>query len=178
MNGLVMVAHPDDCVIFAYGFINQYKNINWSICYLTHKKTDRRAIEISDFWTKRNIHTKFLGFVDNVKDLNDGAISQFNVLDAASAIKTEIADYDLILTHGSLGEYGHPHHIFVNNVVCSNHQQVVTFAKSHKGNVRYTVNPDLYRPEELPLHYNVIRMVHKDAHINDYHVPVDLINIL
>ena len=83
-----MVAHPDDCIIFGYGFINHYKNFDWSICYLTYTNSDPRAIEISKFWSRRNIETKFLGFIDDYQDIKNNQIS-FSEDEAKQSVLTE-----------------------------------------------------------------------------------------
>jgi LmbE family N-acetylglucosaminyl deacetylase len=36
MKALCLVAHPDDCVIFAYSYIYNHPEHNWTIGYLTY----------------------------------------------------------------------------------------------------------------------------------------------
>jgi LmbE family N-acetylglucosaminyl deacetylase len=151
-----MVAHPDDCIIFASGFIKQYKDFNWTICYLTYKDGDPRSVEISNFWSKRNIATKFLGYTDNYKDLEEGVITHFDTVAATESIKNVIKDYDLVLTHHHNGDYGHVHHKFVCEVVCANHTHVVTFAQAHNSNVKYTLDLNFGSLDEIPLHRDVV----------------------
>lgn len=172
MKALAVVAHPDDCIIFAYGFIEHYKHFNWTICYLTYTDTDPRAIEVSKFWQARSIETKFLGYLDNHKDLESNAIS-FNTTEATESIRQVIKDYDLILTHDHSGDYGHIHHKFVCDVVCSNHEYVVTFAPGGKGNVKYTAGT--YSLDEIPLHSKVVSGFSRD---NYYYITDKVKQIL
>lgn len=177
MKALAMVAHPDDCIIFGYGFINHYKNFDWSICYLTYTNSDPRAIEISKFWSRRNIETKFLGFIDDYQDIKNNQIS-FSEDEAKQSVLTEIADKDLILTHNQYGEYGHLHHKFIHNIVIASHPCVVTFADSYHGNATYTVDSSLYSLDELPLHRDVIGPFHPVNHINNYQISPEVNNRL
>jgi LmbE family N-acetylglucosaminyl deacetylase len=159
MNALVMVAHPDDCIIFARGFVEHYKEFNWTMCYLTYTDTDARAVEIAQYWNRRGINTKFLGYTDTYKDLESGTIS-FDTTAAAESIKSVIKDYELILTHDHHGDYGHLHHKFVCKVVHDNHKQVITFALGGPGNAVFTAGP--LSLDEIPLHREVVAGFSRD----------------
>jgi LmbE family N-acetylglucosaminyl deacetylase len=165
MKAICMVAHPDDCIIFAIGYILAHPELDWSICYLTHSAEGNRGQEISQFWQQRNIATDFLGFEDVSTDMLFGNIS-FDQTKAHTAIFNKIFHGDLILTHNATGEYGHVHHKFVHSV-CRYHPNVVTFADSP--GFAYAVPEDYYSLDELPLHRDGIRsLVKVGRQINYY----------
>ena len=68
MKALCLVAHPDDCVIFAYSFIHNHPEHEWTIGYLTYTAQDPRGQELSAFWKQRGIECVFLGFEDHWHD--------------------------------------------------------------------------------------------------------------
>jgi hypothetical protein len=53
MKAMAMVAHPDDCVIFAYSFMHHHKHLDWTVCYLTYTEQDARGREFAEFWQRR-----------------------------------------------------------------------------------------------------------------------------
>ena len=169
MKAMVMVAHPDDCVIFAYSFMHQYPQLDWTVCYLTYTESDARGREFAEFWKQRGVATKFLGYVDDYRDIAANKIS-FDTEVAAESIKEAIQGQDIVLTHDHRGDYGHLHHVFVNQTVCQNHNQVVCFAGLGQGNVKYAVDPGVYSLDELPLHRDVIAGFHQHTHVNEYTV--------
>ena len=65
MRAVALVAHPDDCVIFAWPFIEAHPEFEWTIVYLTYTFSDPRAREISAYWAKRGIVVSFLGMKDD-----------------------------------------------------------------------------------------------------------------
>jgi LmbE family N-acetylglucosaminyl deacetylase len=162
-----VVAHPDDCVIFAYSFIHNHPAVDWTILYLTYTHWDYRGSELCAFWNQRNIHTVFLGYVDDWHDIENKKIS-FDTDQAQREIQGIIKDFDLVLTHNSQGEYGHLHHVFVHNCV-RDHAGLVTFADLSTGTVTYTVPPGTYTWDELPQHQGVVRAFFPETqHQNNY----------
>ena len=57
MKAVCLVAHPDDCVIFGWPFIEAHPEFVWQNVYLTYNKQDPRAIEADNFWKTKNIPT-------------------------------------------------------------------------------------------------------------------------
>jgi hypothetical protein len=169
MKAMALVAHPDDCVIFAYSFMHHYKQFDWTVCYLTYTEQDARGQEFAKFWAHRNIATKFLGFTDDWNFVKEGKLG-FDPVQATDSIKSVITDQDLILTHDHLGDYGHLHHKFICDVVCEYHSYVVTFAGINHGNVKYTIEPGVYSLEEFPLHCDIVASFHQGQHTNEYAV--------
>jgi hypothetical protein len=177
MNALAMVAHPDDCVIFAYSFMHHYPQFDWTVCYLTYTEQDARGQEFAKFWKARRVETKFLGYVDDYHDLETG-ICSFDIALATESIRQVINNQDLVLTHDRHGDYGHLHHKFIHNVVSDNHSHIVTFAGTGKGNVKYTIEPGVYSLDEFPLHRDIVSSFHQQVHANEYAVSKRVKKIL
>lgn len=165
MKALCLVAHPDDCVIFAYSYIHNHPEYNWTICYLTYSSWDQRGKEMADFWRQRNISCVFLGYTDDYRDIENKKIS-FNEQQARREIGNIAADYDLVLTHDEHGDYGHIHHVFVHDCV-KHHANLVTFAKPGEGTT-YTVPAGTYTLDEFPQHREIIASFHSTQHKNSY----------
>jgi LmbE family N-acetylglucosaminyl deacetylase len=170
MKAVVMVAHPDDCVIFAYSFMHAYSDLEWTVCYLTYEADDYRGSELRAFWDQRGISTKFLGYVDDWHDIENKQIS-FDEAQAWIDIQEAISDQDIVVTHSAEGDYGHLHHVFVHNAVLACHPMAVTFSKIGTGNARYTVPTGIYTLDELPEHGKIIAGFHPTDHANEYFIP-------
>lgn len=163
---MAVVAHPDDCVIFAFSFIHNHPEYVWTICYLTYTEDHPRAQEFVRFWQRRNVAVRFLGHPDVWNILLD-CPGSIDFEQAHKNIQATIADQDLVLSHNADGEYGHPHHKIVHQCV-SNHHNLITFAGPGSGTVKYSVPPDAYSLDELPLHRDVIAGFHLNGHNNEY----------
>jgi LmbE family N-acetylglucosaminyl deacetylase len=159
MKALVLVAHPDDCVIFASAYMDAHPEHEWTIVYLTHSWWQKRGREMSRYWRRRGIKTKFLGFKDHGRDLGSNTLKTWPESYAITAIRKIAIKYDFILTHNEEGEYGHPHH-------CVIHKAVKDFPVSK---VYFSLDPnDLMYPtniaiKELPRHAESILIHAKDG---------------
>lgn len=161
-----MVAHPDDCIIFAYSFMYNHPEYEWTVCYLTYTESHARGQEFAKFWQKRGVAVKFLGYPDDWNFLEDRP-GDINEADATTDIKLIIGDQDLVLTHNEHGDYGHPHHMLVNRATAG-HPCRVTFASTGVGNIKYTLAPELYNLDEFPLHRDIVVRFHQNGHSNEY----------
>jgi len=170
MRALCMVAHPDDCVIFAYSYIHNHPELDWTIGYLTYTSQDPRGAELVAFWRQRGIECVFLGFEDHWEDNEQQQFTRWPASDAENACWNLARGYDLILTHDSRGDYGHIHHCLVHNAVATHHN-VVTFAPHNQGTVTLTIPPGSYNRTELPLHGDIISSFHMTQHKNSYTEP-------
>jgi LmbE family N-acetylglucosaminyl deacetylase len=166
MKAVAMVAHPDDCVIFAYSFIHNHPEYEWTVCYLTYTESHERGQEFTKFWNKRGVAVKFLGYPDEW-NFAKNCPGEINEELATFDIQSTIADHDLVLTHNAQGEYGHPHHILVNRATVI-HPNRITFASFGTGNVKYSLDPMCYSLDEFPLHRDIVSKFHQDGHINEY----------
>ena len=115
-RALLMVAHPDDCIIFGYPFLHNHPEFKWDIMYLTYFDKDDRAREVRAFWRKRNIDTYFLGNRDDYSYVKRDMLG-FCSKEATAKIQYLAKGYKLILTHNEDGDYGHIHHKFVHECV-------------------------------------------------------------
>ena len=174
MKAIVLVAHPDDCAIFAWPFIEAYPEFKWDIVYLTYTPWEPRAREATAFWDTKNINTIFLGYRDEWESVKDGNLG-FDAEQAERELSNIAGEYDLILTHFEDGDYGHIHHKFVHNAV-EDHTNVITFSESGQNSVTYSVPPEQYSLNELPLHADVIKIFHNDSHSRSYNIPTHLLD--
>jgi len=167
MRALCLVAHPDDCVIFGLSYIHNHPEMDWTIGYLTYTEKDARGMEIQSFWQRRGIECVFLGFEDHWHDNETKTFTCWTEESADQACWRLACDYDLVLTHDANGDYGHIHHKLVHDAV-QWHPKLVTFCPHGQGTVTFTVPPDTYDINELPLHRHVIGGFHLFGHQNSY----------
>lgn len=153
MKAICLVAHPDDCVIFAWPYIEAHCSFKWVIVYLTYTADHPRAKELSAFWNSKNIDTRFLGFADDWQYVKDQKLG-FDSKQAQTAVINSL-DCDLILTHGPTGEYGHPHHVFLHNAVKDLNIDQVYFSNATEFDTQLTVTESI-NPLMFPLHQEVI----------------------
>jgi LmbE family N-acetylglucosaminyl deacetylase len=166
MKALCLVAHPDDCVIFAYSYIYNHPDYNWTIAYLTYTAQDPRGAEMSAFWQRRGIDCVFLGFEDHWHDNEQKQFTRWTEESAERACWNLARTFDLVLTHNESGDYGHIHHVLVNQAVRW-HPQLIIFAQPGTGTT-YCVPADAYSLDELPLHKNIVQGFHLKEHKNSY----------
>jgi hypothetical protein len=154
LKAICVVAHPDDCVIFARPFIEQYSKFEWTILYLTYSSYDLRAMEMTAYWRRRNVSTVNLGFTDDYRDMEKNLIS-FEAAQAQKEIFNISSKYDLVLTHNWDGDYGHIHHTFVSKSVHPVLKPKVYFAKYEQSKMECCSVDDI-NLTELPLHREVV----------------------
>lgn len=168
MNVVIAVAHPDDCVIFAWPIVNYKPEWTWEIVYLTYNATDSRAKEAQAFWHQYNIPTTFLGFEDHYRDLEQKKITTFDEVYANFKMQTALTYADLVVTHNPNGDYGHPHHILVSNAVTASGNPFIYFAGTDNFDLEITGQPQ-FDTAQWPLHREVIEGF-RDRHIGRYYV--------
>lgn len=170
MKALCLVAHPDDCVIFAYSFMHHWYNLNWTVAYLTYQAHDVRAQEFIKFWGSRNIPVRFIGFEDHWHDQEQQQFTRWDPLDAIAKCQTLAQNYDLILSHDAHGDYGHIHHQLVHRAV-KDHSGLVTFAPPGQGTDTYSIPQGVYSLDEFFMHKDIVASFHCVGHQNSYTVP-------
>ena len=154
-KALMMVAHPDDCIIFGYPFYSVHKQFDWTIGYLTYKKWELRAHEIANFWKQRSVRTVFLEFLDDFKQVDQGCTGFDNEL-AQGKIINLVNQYDIVLTHFEDGEYGHLHHQFVHAAVKQTTVPQIYFAGTENLNYQCVCQESEYSLNEIPVHKTVV----------------------
>jgi LmbE family N-acetylglucosaminyl deacetylase len=152
MKALVLVAHPDDCVIWASAYMDAHPEHGWTICYLTHWRFHKRGREIARYCRRRSIPVRFLGFKDHGRDLGTNSLITWPEKEAVRVLQLATEGYDLILTHGVEGEYGHPHHRVVHQAVKDLPQAKVYFSNDST-DLAYPVQISV---DELPRHQAAI----------------------
>lgn len=154
MNAVALVAHPDDCVIFASGYMDAHPEYNWTIVYLTCWRWHKRGREITRYWRRRGVKTEFLGFKDHGRDLGTNSLITWDKSDAIKALRGVTIGYDLILTHNQEGEYGHPHHRVVHESTQAFGYSKVYFSMD-KTDLVFPLNIGM---SELPRHRESIKI--------------------
>ena len=138
MRVLVIAAHPDDETAFAGGLIAKYAAEGHEVHILWTTRGEGGEVGEPPLTTREQLGAvreqearaaaaalgiqglHFLPFVDPLVGPEDILYHIDATIDEFSAAIAEVmADLrpDIVLTHGSNGEYGHPQHIFTHNAV-------------------------------------------------------------
>lgn len=163
MKAIVLVAHPDDCVIFASGYMDAHPEYEWTIVYLTHWRWHKRGREMSRYWNKRGVKTRYLGFKDHGRDLGLNGLHTWSEVEALRVLRRAALGYDLILTHNEEGEYGHPHHRVVHDAIKDFSVSKVYFSLD-TNDLMYPTNIAI---KELPRHTESI-LIHAKNGVSYY----------
>ena len=108
---LMIICHPDDEMIFGGSVL--VSDPGWRVVCLTNKGIPERLSEI-----EKSLHK--CGIMDYVVyDLEDRLEIPLDEEKIESIISEEInsKEWKLVVTHNSIGEYGHPHHYQVHKKV-------------------------------------------------------------
>jgi hypothetical protein len=115
-TALVIVAHPDDEIIWCGGLMLQNPDWDWSVLSLSRKNDPDRC-------PKFHRVCDILGAKAFISDLDDS--SPLKPINWRREIARRVIecldrhDWDLLITHGSNGEYGHQRHQEVHAEVLS-----------------------------------------------------------
>jgi LmbE family N-acetylglucosaminyl deacetylase len=154
-RALCLVAHPDDCVIFGYHYILSHREHQWSIAYLIPEDVSPRVEEMRGYWRRHLIDVRSLELPHDPppSDITNGRCTiPYDM--ARSAIVDLIGDHDVVLSHGEAGEYGHPHHRFLHQILKDLGIPFVSFDVGADAPERFGVPRD--DQESLPLHRRAI----------------------
>ncbi len=114
VNALVIVAHPDDEIIWMGGYLLRYSDWDWTIVSLCRKNDMDREPRF------RNV-CKMLNAESHISDLDDteeGYFKRISNEDIEPRLNFLFGKrFDYVFTHGSNGEYGHIRHRQVSNSV-------------------------------------------------------------
>lgn len=118
---LLAVAHPDDDAIFAGELQRRLLGERWSVVCLTYTADSPRGRELHSWQSSlgtdpARIH--FLAQPDHAADW-PARRSSINAATAAAALRALDLSPTLIVTHNRRGEYGHPHHILVHELIAA-----------------------------------------------------------
>jgi len=132
---LVVSAHPDDETLFSGGTLAMYAQKGHDIFILETTRGEGGEVGEPPLTTRENLAAFreqevrqaarildvrdifFLPYIDPYMEIN-GIARRIDapLADFAAAIETYVQkiDPDLVITHGSNGEYGHPQHIYTH----------------------------------------------------------------
>ena len=115
----MIVAHCDDESIF--GGYDLLQNNNWTVIVITnpsvHKKNKYRKNEFINISKKLNFKFEFWNYANN-----QNSVAKWNIKEIISRINILIKNnnFDMILTHNLMGEYGHLHHKTIHKIIYNN----------------------------------------------------------
>jgi len=111
-KGLIVTAHPDDSFIFAYYIRQMNPHIEWHDAVATYDERTARGKEFIE--AARLMHSKpyCIGLEDKYQHGLD-----VNKLDKEITKLFKDIRPHFVITHNSVGEYGHRHHTDVHHTV-------------------------------------------------------------
>lgn len=117
-RAVIVVAHPDDEVIFFGGLASRLVGDGWSVdvvCVTGRFGSPRTtAVRRAEFFRAcwaMGVKARLLGLPDSGGLLDEEALAR----DLARRVRWDA--YSRVYTHGPWGEYGHPHHVQVCRAV-------------------------------------------------------------
>ena len=107
MKTAVVVAHPDDEVLWAGGYISSHPGTDVLCCTIPVKDPERCLVFL-DVCRQLGARGIVVADTPDVVGQDIGSLLTMQKL---------VQSYELVLTHNAIGEYGHAHHIAVHNAV-------------------------------------------------------------
>lgn len=119
-SGLILVAHPDDEVLFAGELLLRHPDVEWDLVCATHHTESPRGqrfqASIAEF-VNRGVRIRgglSLGLFDTGPVLTHAQYLSWR--GRARAVLAELGRHDIVVTHNKMGEYGHGHHMALHQI--------------------------------------------------------------
>ena len=128
INALLLVAHPDDETIFCGGTLLKNPEWNWNVQCLTWKKGSPRYVQFINAMETYKSHGVNIVEFGSLEHTDTG--QDLTVTDIAAweeSLERKEFKPDIVFTHNTKGEYGHPHHIAVNQIATEIYKNVWEF---------------------------------------------------
>lgn len=122
-NITMLIAHPDDEVIFGFGILPYTKKIiccSNDISNLSHPRWKNRHLAIKEIGKLLNIEIICLDYNSNFYLQQPKELTKF-----INNIKSFIHEEQTLFTHNFWGEYGHPDHILIHNIAKENKKELL-----------------------------------------------------
>lgn len=150
-QALILTAHPDDETTFAGGLMLTYPQWQWHLACVTMQSEFRQKeyeMAITVFRQKgvNIVRSHVLGKKDEYTFL----LEVFK--DWQFSIKKLGLKPDIVFTHNVMGEYGHPHHMFINKIAHTLYKNVWDFVFPGETAVG---------PQVVKAHVNKIKLTEK-----------------
>ncbi len=116
-NAYIITAHPDDETIFCGGTILSYPSWNWHVICVTMQTQSLRPQEFNhaiDMFRSLGV-ANITGITLNQHDEGQ-ELSIEETVSWKQLIGESVSTPDIVFTHNSEGEYGHPHHRSINKI--------------------------------------------------------------
>lgn len=150
MKALLLVAHPDDELIFAGGLMlwTSHTDWEWEVVCMTHRTPTTRGQRFRKSMHALsmrgvNVRGTQLELPDEGAVLHDAEFTTWR--DAVQALDRSP---DIVFTHNRLGEYGHPHHMACHTIASELFENVWSFYCEFS---KVIPQERLARIEEVPL---------------------------
>ncbi len=125
-NKLMIVAHPDDEVIFGGGHL---MDGDYLIVCITNGKNTERSSEFKKVVEKSGNQGIILSYPDKVNGKRDDWKRVHDKISADLDLVIGYKDWETIVTHNERGEYGHQHHIMTHELVTKSYLSVKSGAE-------------------------------------------------
>lgn len=111
---LMIVAHPDDDVIWGGGHL---MDGDYFVVCITNGRNDTRKPEFEKMLEKSGNSGYILEYPDKVAGERDDWTNVWDKIESDIERIMKCKDWDLIVTHNKDGEYGHQHHKYTHSIV-------------------------------------------------------------